>query len=369
MKPFRIEERPGQLLVFSGNTRLSPHNFGRFLDLWAQRLDSQRRFGVTLVVEAHEHGDETHSDDETPETDEVKTSRLLSDFRREHRERANLLTTGFARVFESTLDSDKEAADYAEHTCRFAHYSFGVRGRDFASLDKALGWLESLSAEVPLNISTTSPKTTSEIGFYYGSTTGTTQLVAEKMQRFAALAGIALSPVNIADLNAPKELLEHDQLILGIPTWNVGELQDDWLLLFPQLDSLDFTGKQIALFGVGDQVGYPDNFLDAVGTLGKKLRERRAELVGYWSAKDYDFSASQALEGEQFMGLGIDEYNQEDKTDNRIARWLGQIYREFEEASIRQTVQTKITQSELTQSELTQSNLQHDSARVVESSY
>ena len=116
---------------------------------------------------------------------------------------------------------------------------------------------------------------------------------------------------------------------MGIPTWNVGQLQDDWLILFPKLDELDFSGKKVALFGVGDQLGYPDNFLDALGMLARKLRERGATLVGRWSTEGYDFSASKAQEGNQFVGLGLDEYNQEDKTDGRIATWLGQVQREF----------------------------------------
>ena len=70
-------------------------------------------------------------------------------------------------------------------------------------------------------------KEKSAVGFYYGSTTGTTEEVAEKMRAFAKLAGIPLQPINISELSDPQDLLKHDHLILDIPTWNVGQLQDD----------------------------------------------------------------------------------------------------------------------------------------------
>jgi flavodoxin I len=120
-----------------------------------------------------------------------------------------------------------------------------------------------------------------------------------------------------------------DHLILGIPTWNIGQLQDDWDILFPQLDALDFSGKKVALFGVGDQYGYPDNFLDAVGILGNKLIERGAELCGRWYDSNYEFAESIAFVDGKFMGLGIDEDHQANLTDGRISQWVRQLVEEF----------------------------------------
>lgn len=85
----------------------------------------------------------------------------------------------------------------------------------------------------------------------------------------------------------------------------------------------------MAIFGVGDQYGYPDNFLDAVGILGDKLIERGAELVGAWDTDGYEFSESLALRDGRFMGLGIDETNQSRMTTERVNHWLAQIAEEF----------------------------------------
>jgi flavodoxin I len=34
--------------------------------------------------------------------------------------------------------------------------------------------------------------------------------------------------------------------------------------------------------GTGDQEGYPDKFMDAMGICAEKLAEQRGETVGYW---------------------------------------------------------------------------------------
>lgn len=173
------------------------------------------------------------------------------------------------------------------------------------------------------------------IGLYYGSSTGITESVAEMVQELAGEMGITLTAVDVCELDDPKELLQHDQLILGVPTWNTGQLQDDWLIIYPKLDEIDFTGKTVAIFGIGDQEGFPYNFIDAVGILGKKLQERGAHLVGFWPVDGYEYEESEAVieteEGTKFMGLGIDEYNQEDKTNARIVEWLEQVRIEMEE--------------------------------------
>ena len=328
-KPPRTEETADLLVAYTGAERLTPETYQNFFDAWAARLEKGERFGVILVTEPHEHD---HSEARDPETED-RFTRILSDFRREHREQANALTTGFSRVFPPDMLAgmdEERTAWYEARTSRFAEYTFGVRGKNFTSLREAVGWLGSVAGEAPLDLTREAPSETgSAVGFYYGSTTGTTEFVAEKMQRFAERAGVTLTPINIGNLRDPKELLAFDKLILSVPTWNVGQLQDDWLILFPKLDELDFSGKRVALFGLGDQLGYPDNFLDALGTLGKKLQERGAQLVGFWPTEGYDFTASKAQVGEQFMGLGLDEYNQEEKTEGRIAAWLEQVGREF----------------------------------------
>ena len=47
---------------------------------------------------------------------------------------------------------------------------------------------------------------------------------------------------------------------------------------------------------MGDQAGYPDNFLDAMGQLWKVVKELGSpELVGIWPTEGYEFDASEGL--------------------------------------------------------------------------
>ena len=102
------------------------------------------------------------------------------------------------------------------------------------------------------------------IGLFYGSTTGNTQEVAEKIKVELGERVSHLADVNTAD---PSELEAYDVILFGVPTWNVGEMQEDWEVFIPRMEDLNLAGKKVAFFGVGDAEGYAENFLDAMGML------------------------------------------------------------------------------------------------------
>ncbi|WP_286237001.1 flavodoxin FldB [Neptuniibacter halophilus] len=166
------------------------------------------------------------------------------------------------------------------------------------------------------------------IGLFYGSTTGNTEavgeLIAEKIG-FDRVQRIDVAADGVGDIES------YDYLILGIPTWDFGELQEDWADLWDQLDQLDLQGKPCALFGLGDQIGYAEWFLDAMGLLHDKLQARGAQLKGYWPVAGYNFEASKALtaDHQQFVGLAIDEDCQRSETDERVEKWCQQVMQEF----------------------------------------
>lgn len=166
------------------------------------------------------------------------------------------------------------------------------------------------------------------IGLFYGSSTCYTEMAGEKIRDRIGSERVDLC--NIADVPVITAQL-YDYLIFGIPTWDYGELQEDWEDVWAELDDLDLTGKKVALYGLGDQVGYPEWFLDALGYLHDKLVERGATVFGYWLNEGYEFEDSKALtdDGQYFVGLALDEENQFDLTADRIAQWCDQILREF----------------------------------------
>lgn len=168
-----------------------------------------------------------------------------------------------------------------------------------------------------------------KIALFYGSTTGNTEDVAELIER--TLTQDQLDLYNVAD-EPLLHTADYDQIIMGIPTWDYGEIQSEWEDVWGELDSLELSGKRIALFGLGDQIGYGDWFVDAMGLLHDRLVDRGAELVGYWPVEGYDFSASKALtpDASHFVGLALDEDSQHELTAQRVERWCVQIREEFE---------------------------------------
>ena len=166
-----------------------------------------------------------------------------------------------------------------------------------------------------------------KIGLFYGTQTGNTQTIAELIQKELGGAGVVdLQDVSNVDV---RDFDNYECIIIGCPTWNMGELQADWEGLYNELDSVDFKGKKVAYFGAGDQVGYADNFQDAMGILEEKITSLGGKTVGYWPTDGYDFSESKAVRDGKFVGLAIDEDNQSELTDSRVKSWVSQLKRDF----------------------------------------
>ncbi len=166
-----------------------------------------------------------------------------------------------------------------------------------------------------------------KVGLFWGSDTGRTEEAAGLVAK--AIGEDQVDVYDIGDVSK-DELAKYKFLILGTSTWNVGELESSWYEFFPDLDEIDFKGKTVALFGMGDQNGYPDTFQDAMATLYDKVIERGAKVVGKWSADGYDFDDSKAVQNGMFVGLALDDNNEDDLTEDRIKRWVSQIKPEFE---------------------------------------
>ena len=169
---------------------------------------------------------------------------------------------------------------------------------------------------------------TKAIGLFYGSSTCYTQMSAEKIERYfgqdsVAIFNIADEPLNTANF--------YPHLIFGIPTWDYGELQEDWEDIWDEIDALDLQNKPVAIYGQGDQEGYPEWFLDAMGFLYHKLVKAGAKVVGFWPNKGYRFEHSKALTADEqfFVGLALDDETQFDQSEARIAAWCDQLAAEF----------------------------------------
>lgn len=166
-----------------------------------------------------------------------------------------------------------------------------------------------------------------KVALFYGTQTGNTETVAEAIQE--KLGGDSVVALfDIADAS-PSDFEEYGYLIIGCPTWNIGELQSDWEGFYDELDAVEFNGKKVAYFGAGDQIGYADNFQDAMGILEEKIASLGGKTVGHWPTDGYEFNDSKAVRNGKFVGLAIDEDNQSDLTEGRIEAWAKHLKSEF----------------------------------------
>lgn len=151
----------------------------------------------------------------------------------------------------------------------------------------------------------------------YGSSLGNTRFVAEKLHELLPEADI----MSATEAN-PDEIDKYTNLILGSSTWGVGLLQEDFEDFIDQLAEKDLTGKNIAMFGLGDQQNFPDTFCDGLGKLYEILSDTGANFIGRWPIDEYDFTSSRGMDGDMLIGLALDEDNEPDLTDYRLEQWV-----------------------------------------------
>ena len=161
-----------------------------------------------------------------------------------------------------------------------------------------------------------------KIGLFYAANAVKTSQVAKKIRKVLGAENVDIIPAEQAWGN---DFEAYDNLIIGVSTWFDGELPTYWDELIPELETLDLKGKRVALFGLGDQVNYPDNFADGLGLLGDAFEKAGASLVGFTPTKDYSFNRSKALRGNEWCGLVLDFENQSEMTDGRIKAWCDRL--------------------------------------------
>ena len=169
-----------------------------------------------------------------------------------------------------------------------------------------------------------------KIGLFYGSTTCYTEMVAEKIQALIGADVVDLHNIKTVPLS---RMADYQLLILGLSTWDFGEIQEDWEAHWDDINHVDLTGKTVAIYGMGDQLGYAEWFIDAVGMLHEAIAPQQPDRIGFWPTAGYDFIASKALtaDGDLFYGLALDDENQYEQTDERLNSWVSQILTEIAE--------------------------------------
>jgi flavodoxin I len=161
------------------------------------------------------------------------------------------------------------------------------------------------------------------VGLFFGTSTGKTEEVAEIISKEA---GVEAKDVGDA---SPSDLSGFDGLIVGAPTWNTGADEQRsgtaWDEYLEEIRGMDLGGKPVAVFGVGDSVGYGDNFCDAIEELHSTFSAAGAKMLGSVSSEGYQHGESKSDQGGKFLGLPLDQDNEDDMTEARVKSWITQI--------------------------------------------
>jgi len=161
--------------------------------------------------------------------------------------------------------------------------------------------------------------------FYGGTKKGNTKSVTDKL---AALLKVPSEDViNIADASI-ETLNKYDHLIFGTSSWGIGGAHYDWENFVDLLIDIDFKGKKVAMFGLGDQKKYPESFVDGMGLIYCRLSAKDS-VVGFTSVEGYDYYFSMAEREGRFVGLALDDDSQPELTVPRITAWAEQLKVEF----------------------------------------
>ena len=162
----------------------------------------------------------------------------------------------------------------------------------------------------------------------FGSDTGNTDFVVENYLLYL-LNSFDVEVTEVHKL-VEKDWIDNSLFILGVPTWYDGVLQSDWEDYFDEFKKIDFTEKTVAIFGLGDQIGYDEYFVDGIGILAKVIIANGGKVIGNWPREEYSFTESKALVNENyFYGLPIDQDNEDELTLGRLERWVEQLKSEI----------------------------------------
>lgn len=165
-----------------------------------------------------------------------------------------------------------------------------------------------------------------KIGLFYGTKASKTTQIGHKIEEYFGKDKIQVVSVEEAWI---EDFDKFDNFIIGTSTWFDGELPTYWDEMRPLMETLNFKGKRVAIFGLGDQKKYSENFADAIGILAETFESAGAEIVGLTSTEGYKYEKSAAQRGNKFLGLVLDFENQQDKNKERVANWVKQLEGEF----------------------------------------
>jgi flavodoxin I len=165
----------------------------------------------------------------------------------------------------------------------------------------------------------------------YWAPGGNVEIAARQIYREFGTNELEIADVASFDVN---RLNDFENFIFGGATigadvWTDAKRSNRWNEFFVRAEKISIAGKKVALFGLGDQVLYPDHFVDTLGYLKEFVDKKGAQLVGKWPVDGYEFTDSEGVIDGMFVGLALDEDQQPELTPSRVEAWVKQIKAEF----------------------------------------
>lgn len=116
---------------------------------------------------------------------------------------------------------------------------------------------------------------------------------------------------------------------VGAESWEETTNDNLWNQFFRKIEGKDLSGVTFAIFGLGNQVLYPANFVDALGIFHEALSKTNGRIIGNWPTEGYKFTESDGLQKDNFFGLALDEDTQSGLTQERSQKWTDMLKKEM----------------------------------------
>ena len=159
---------------------------------------------------------------------------------------------------------------------------------------------------------------------------GNVENTAAKMAAYFDKDSIDVFTISELDVN---KLPEYDFIIVGGSTIGADNWEDThttkWYSFFESLKTITLKGKKFAIYGLGDQILYPEHFVDGMSIIRDEFTRTGAEIIGAWPAEGYEHTDSKSQEGDHFIGLALDDDQQSELSNGRIEKWIGNLKAEL----------------------------------------
>jgi len=110
----------------------------------------------------------------------------------------------------------------------------------------------------------------------YASITGNTEAMAKAIAEGIKQNGYQVDQIIAYDAHA-SDLNQYDGVLIGTYTWGTGELPDEMLDFYDELQVVDLSGKKAAVFGSYDSL-YGDDGI-AVDIMIEALTKQGADVI------------------------------------------------------------------------------------------